>query len=515
MEDRREDETVEMKNALLIMNKECQELKMENSHLKEQQNGIKSETMRLEARETALIQHCLKQLSDTMSQIGKLEVAAEQKSEEIVLLKRDLSDVTSSLTELTKRHVQLIDDNNELRMQVQTMREEQKVASTHLVNLQKKYEECLAMLEDNRKSVVPSPAPGTPNFVHETPCQPTPSIMNELEDAIISDLQQQRRRGRFSRTRARIAHHKEQRAALDTTTEESDNKDSGVKSEDSEDTDRDGGNLPFTPAHGTTRDGKRKLRRPTSSSATASRDALHELMADNDVTPSHHGSLHSVNSDTNITSISESWQSEPAGSGISGGGRLYGTNKLKMVKPLEGSMTLLQWKLLAMKQTGSSLLNAEERPGVVQRNTVSSAVPETEGIGVRYRYFSGLGDLIPPGNNGIISKGALSRNSVVSRNSMMQTPLSTPAKPSYQTPTAAATPQMGGQQGTSDSVNDLFAYLSTKYDVPKTETTEADTTPKASDQHTPVNRKDSSDPPFVVKKSPTPTAGLGRLFGWS
>lgn len=225
------------------------------------------------------------------------------------------------------------------------------------------------------------------------------------------------------------------------------------------------------------------------------------------MTPSHHGSLHSVNSDTNITSISESWQSEPAGSGISGGGRLYGTNKLKMVKPLEGSMTLLQWKLLAMKQSGSSLLTTEERPGVVQRNTVSSAVPESEGIG-------GLGDLIPPGNNGIISKGALSRNSVVSRNSMMQTPLSTPAKPSYNTPTTATT-QMGGQ-GTSDSVNDLFAYLSTKYDVPKTETTEADTTPKASDQHTPVNRKDSlSDPPFVVKKSPTPTAGLGRLFGWS
>ena len=40
MEDRREDETVEMKNALLIMNKECQELKMENSHLKEQVNAL-------------------------------------------------------------------------------------------------------------------------------------------------------------------------------------------------------------------------------------------------------------------------------------------------------------------------------------------------------------------------------------------------------------------------------------------------------------------------------------------
>ena len=56
-------------------------------------------------------------------------MAAEQKSEEIVLLKRDLTHVTSSLTELTKRHVQLIDDNNDLRMQVNGMREDQKMAA--------------------------------------------------------------------------------------------------------------------------------------------------------------------------------------------------------------------------------------------------------------------------------------------------------------------------------------------------------------------------------------------------
>ena len=64
-----------------------------------------------------------------MVQIGKLEAAAEQKSEEIVLLKRDLNHVTSSLTELTKRHVRMIDDNNDLRMQVQNMKEDQKIAS--------------------------------------------------------------------------------------------------------------------------------------------------------------------------------------------------------------------------------------------------------------------------------------------------------------------------------------------------------------------------------------------------
>ena len=40
----------------------------------------------------------------------------------------------------------------------------------------------------------------------------------------------------------------------------------------------------------------------------------------------------------------------------------------------------LQWKLLAMKQTNNSLLNVEERPGVLQRNTVS-AISDSEGIG--------------------------------------------------------------------------------------------------------------------------------------
>ena len=70
-----------------------------------------------------------------MVQVSKLEAAAEQKSEQIVILKKDLSHVTSSLKELTIRHVELIDDNNDLRMQVQTMREEQKLASHQVMRV--------------------------------------------------------------------------------------------------------------------------------------------------------------------------------------------------------------------------------------------------------------------------------------------------------------------------------------------------------------------------------------------
>lgn len=47
------------------------------------------------------------------------------------------------------------------------------------------------MLEDSRVYMHRMSSPVTPNITHnyETPVQPTPSIMNELEDAIITDLQ--------------------------------------------------------------------------------------------------------------------------------------------------------------------------------------------------------------------------------------------------------------------------------------------------------------------------------------
>ena len=47
------------------------------------------------------------------------------------------------------------------------------------------------MLEDSRMYMNRMSSPVTPNITYnyETPVQPTPSIMNELEDAIITDLQ--------------------------------------------------------------------------------------------------------------------------------------------------------------------------------------------------------------------------------------------------------------------------------------------------------------------------------------
>ena len=47
------------------------------------------------------------------------------------------------------------------------------------------------MLEDSRMYMNRMNSPVTPpvTLSYETPAQPTPSIMNELEDAIITDLQ--------------------------------------------------------------------------------------------------------------------------------------------------------------------------------------------------------------------------------------------------------------------------------------------------------------------------------------
>ncbi|XP_063674958.1 uncharacterized protein LOC134811800 [Bolinopsis microptera] len=160
---------------------------------------------------------------------------------------------------------------------------------------------------------------------------------------------------------------------------------------------------------------------------------------------------------------------------------MYGrSNKLKMVKPMEGSMTLLQWKLLAMKQTNNSLLNVEERPGVLQRNTVS-AISEGEGIGS----LGGLDDFGLGGSSGgIMSKGAMTpvnraakTPSAVGRsgvfNRSQAAPINQASASSASTPLSSKTRPNGATASETEPLKDkadpadLFKYLSTKYEVPK------------------------------------------------
>jgi len=289
------------------------------------------------------------------------------------------------------------------------------------------------------------------------------------------------------------------------------------------------------------------MRRGTASTVsdgdTPRRDALHDLIAESEPArfSSLHGSTHSINSDTNITSVSDTWQSEP-GHHMSTR-MMYGTNKLKMVKPMEGSMTLLQWKLLAMKQTSNSLLTTEERPGVVQRNTVS-AISDNEGIGA----LGGLEEL-GGSSSGIISKGAMTpagraakTPSAVGRSGVFNRSQATPINPagasivstplSSKTNSNGATASKNEPEKVESDVNDLFAYLSTKYEVPKntissdfssasSETragskVKVETQPRTrtiSPDITPT--EDPTERPPYIKKQGSPSSGIGRLFGWS
>ena len=60
-------------------------------------------------------------------------------------------------------------------------------------------------------------------------------------------------------------------------------------------------------------------------------------------------------------------------------GRYISPQKLQIVKPMEGSATLLQWKILATPQLGGTLsfFSKSERPGIHQRNLDSPPSPTT------------------------------------------------------------------------------------------------------------------------------------------
>jgi len=175
-------------------------------------------------------------------------------------------------------------------------------------------------------------------------------------------------------------------------------------------------------------------------------------------------------------------------------------------------MTLLQWKLLAMKQTNNSLLSAEERPGVLQRNTVgAAAVDSLEGLG-------GLGGLEGP--KGIFTKGGFKPKPV-----LHDEPEIVNDTPDFSTPVNTG----------AGSEKDIFAYLSSKYEVTpaksvvspdfSSSTTETrpgskvkvSTPPRSSYEpdveQTPTRDDDVTSP--IIRKSPSQSGGIGRLFGWS
>lgn len=94
--------------------------------------------------------------------------------------------------------------------------------------------------------------------------------------------------------------------------------------------------------------------------------------------------------------------------------------KLQIVKPLEGSTTLLQWKLLATPQLGgtSSFFSKSDRPGIVQRNfepPPPSSTPTPNSVD-RYHLGASLGNNLQR-NKQWSSTSDLARHRVVSSNS--------------------------------------------------------------------------------------------------
>lgn len=306
-------------DSITSLQQKCDALEQQNTHLILEALQLKEDTATAEMKEQQLVLDCVKQLVEAKEQITGLTDEIASKAEDNIRQQEEISHLINTVVDLQKRHKQLSMDNEDLQSLLNSSQVNQNQLQTKVEDLQDKYHECLEMLMENQREV------------------------KKLNSKIEAD----RGPSRMSSS-SQLSYH-DSRDSIALEIEESVKRDLTSQQEKREHTARV---METVRAINTSRSSKRtKKLGPHSSTPKGG--------AGSDFNPS--GVTHDSTEEGAPTGATPQ-----AGIPVPERRRSYGRRafrapeKLQIVKPIKGSVTLHQWKKLA----NPTLNLAEERPGV-------------------------------------------------------------------------------------------------------------------------------------------------------
>uniref|UniRef100_A0A8C4NH87 Trafficking protein, kinesin binding 2 n=1 Tax=Eptatretus burgeri TaxID=7764 RepID=A0A8C4NH87_EPTBU len=283
---------------------------------------LKTETIDFEEKEHQLVSNCVSELRETNQQLVQLAEELSHRTEDNARQQEEITQLLSKIVDLQRRNKTLALENEELTHHLSAAKDAQRSLTTELQELEDRYTECLEMMheaQEEMKQLRGKTVRTTPRRFYSSGIFPMDSLAAEIEGSMW---------GRWGRGKQHYSHFVSNCSAYLLTRP------------------RD---LALT-LH------KLLLRRQAALSERlyleTERDCrLSELAVEDtacsDGTSTPTESIMSVG--TSVSSVSF---------------RSFLPDKLQIVKPLEGSQTLLQWQQLAQPHLGGIL---HPRPGVVTR----------------------------------------------------------------------------------------------------------------------------------------------------
>ncbi|XP_065149867.1 trafficking kinesin-binding protein 2 isoform X2 [Paramisgurnus dabryanus] len=148
---------------LEAMQVKLQDLEEENHALRSEACHLKKETFTYEEKEQQLVNDCVKELRESSSQMVTLTEELSHKNEELLRHQEEIAQLLSQIVELQHRIKELALEKEELRVHLQASKEAQRQLTAELKELVDRNAECVGMLHESQEEVKELRSKNTPS----------------------------------------------------------------------------------------------------------------------------------------------------------------------------------------------------------------------------------------------------------------------------------------------------------------------------------------------------------------
>ncbi|KAK3577177.1 hypothetical protein CHS0354_037516 [Potamilus streckersoni] len=178
------------------LQKRVRTLEEENLSLRCETSQLQSETSDLEEKEQLLVQDCVKQLEESHQHLQQFAKELSDKTEECHHQKEEITNLLSQVVDLQKRIKLVTIENVELQKTLDASRDSQRKLTAELLELKNKNEELLELLEENQEELRRLRSKQKPGVVRQSYMSsmllhvPSDSLASELESSLRSEAEE-------------------------------------------------------------------------------------------------------------------------------------------------------------------------------------------------------------------------------------------------------------------------------------------------------------------------------------
>lgn len=150
-------------SQLESLQSKLQELEEENLALRSEARQLKCDTITFEEKEQQLVSDCVKELRESNSQMVSLTDELSQKNEELLRHQEEIAQLLSQIVELQHRVKELALEKEELRIHLQASKDAQRQLTAELNELADRNAECVEMLHESQEEIKELRSKSTPS----------------------------------------------------------------------------------------------------------------------------------------------------------------------------------------------------------------------------------------------------------------------------------------------------------------------------------------------------------------